>query len=417
MMTDAVVWPEYVEPDRSKPESLELEHEWFRLARRANWHGLSDLVPGVDVVVRHTDARSILMDGRFEQYFSQGFRDMLALNPAAAAILDPWFEESKRLGIINQDGPRHREIRALFSRTFTPRSVSTLRPFVEDLGRGLVDALVPGADFVAGFAAEVPALTLCELIGIPTADRSEYLGWVAAQSRMMSPTALMTMTPEDAERYAGVNKDLDDYTVALIEARRQDPCDDLVSRLVTDPECPLDDRALAVNLGAFLFAGNDTTQRMLGLMVMVLQDRPDVWEAVAADPDFAPAVVEECLRVRPPAGGGLRRTTCPVEYRDTVWPPDQVVFCSGISASQDEEVFGADAMTFDPYRPNAKDHLAFGHGPHYCIGANLARMELQESLKVLTSRITCPKVLDGVEMAVALISGPTRLPITFTRRN
>ena len=73
-------------------------------------------------------------------------------------------------------------------------------------------------------------------------------------------------------------------------------------------------------------------------------------------------------------------------------------------------------MTFDPYRPNSKDHLAFGHGPHYCIGANLARMELQESLKVLTSRITCPKVLDDVEMAVALISGPTRLPITFTPR-
>jgi cytochrome P450 len=415
-MTDHVSWPEYVEPDRSKPESFEQEQEWFRLARQANWHGLSDLVPGVDVVVRNADARAILTDERFEPYFSQGFRDMLALNPAAAAILDPWFEESKRLGIINQDGSRHREIRALFSRAFTPRSVSTLRPFVQDLASGLVDTLEPGADFVAGFAAEVPALTLCEVIGIPADDRSEYLGWVAAQSRMMSPTTLMTMTPQDAEGYARINNAVDDYTVALIEARRRHPRDDLVSRLVTDPECPLDDRALAVNLAAFLFAGNDTTQRMLGLMVMVLQDRADVWDSVAGDPDFAAAVVEECLRVRPPAGGGMRRATCPIEYRDAVWTPDQVVFCSSISASADEEVFGADALTFDPYRSNAKDHLAFGHGSHYCIGANLARMELQECLKVLASRISCPKVLDGAEMAVALILGPTRLPITFTRR-
>jgi cytochrome P450 len=304
----------------------------------------------------------------------------------------------------------------LFSRTFTPRNVASLRSFVHDRALDLVDALEPGSDFVPGFAAEVPALTLCELIGIPADDRAEYVGWVAAQSSMLGLTTLMTMTPAHAERYARINNSVDEYTVALIEARRQDPRDDLVSRLVTDPECPLDDRALAVNLNTFLFAGNDTTQRMLGLMVMVLQDRPDVWDAVAADPDFAAAVVEECLRVRPPANGGFRRTTCPVEYRDTTWPQDQVVVYSGISASEDEEVFGADAMTFDPYRPNAKDHLAFGHGPHYCIGANLARMELQESLKVLTARITCPTILDGVEMAVAAIAGPTRLPITFTRR-
>jgi len=416
-MSGASGWPVEPEVDVTRPESWDIFRDWARETRRVAWHGEMRDVPGGELLVRYDDVRSVLSDeSRYEQYAFEGLRAILSFNPAAADPLEPILMQVGSTAMVNQGGRTHQELRALFSRAFTPRSVNTVRPFIRSLAESLLGNLAPGDDFVAGFAAEVPALTLCELIGIPAHDRNQYVRWTGAFARTMDVELLLTMPAHEAAELASAVRSLTDYSAALVRERREQPRDDMISRLATDPECPIDDTTLAINVAMFIFGGNDTTQRSMAQMVLNLSDYPDLWDQIAANPALVNATVEECLRFTPPLLGTLRRVANETEFHDTTWCPHQVLITSLMSANCDEAVFGGDSTEFDPHRPNAKEHLTFGHGSHFCLGASLARAELQETLSVLASSITCPIVSGPVELARGF-RGPAILPITFQRRN
>jgi cytochrome P450 len=412
-------WPEFpaqLITDRTSKEAQALWEDWLREARRVGWHGPMPALVDTEIIVRHEDARAILADeATYPQNFTGSFRAMAALNPNAGADFHALLDEMDASSLINQSGDRHRALRALIGRAFTARRINRTRPFIRDLAGRLLADLAPGDDFISGFTTQIPSTTLCELVGIPDELRDRCAGWVATLAVLLSPLKLVTIDAAEAAEVVAARAALIDACTELIAQRRADPCDDLVTELALDDQVAFDDRALALNLADLLFGGNDNTQRALGQMLLVLVDHPDIWEGVHADPAFADAVVEEILRFRPASPGAFRRTACPTRRDDADWPQDQVLWASSYSANRDEAVF-ADGTTFDPHRPNARDHLSFGHGHHLCIGANLARAELQESLRVLTATLAPPRLAGEVVIANEGAAGPVFLPLDFDRR-
>jgi cytochrome P450 len=413
-------WPEFpatLLTDRTSKEAQALWEEWLRNARQADWHGPMPVMPGTEIIVRHAYAREVLTDGeRFPQRFTGSFRAMAALNANLGPDFHALLDEMDASSLINQGGERHRRLRAVLGRAFTARNINQTRPFIRDLATHLIAALEPGDDFVTGFAVQIPSTTLCQLVGIPEHDRERLAAWVAELAVLLSPIKLLTLDADAGAAVVEARESLIAYGCDLLTRRRAAPADDLVSHLaVLGGDGGFDDRTLALNIADLLFGGNDNTQRALGQMLLVLVDHPDVWEAVAADPAFADDVVEECLRFRPASPGAFRRTAAPTRHDGADWPADQALWASAYSANRDEEVFDR-GTEFDPHRPNARDHLSFGHGAHFCIGANLARAEMQECLRVLTATLTCPQVSGEVVIVNEGAAGPAHLPLTFTRR-
>jgi cytochrome P450 len=165
-----------------------------------------------------------------------------------------------------------------------------------------------------------------------------------------------------------------------------------------------------------VFAGHETTKNQLGWMVALMSERPDIWDAVANGTLAVNAVVEEVLRLRSAVTAVGRTVVEPVERDGVRLEPGERVFLSIWSADHDERVFPR-ADELDPNANSGAPHVAFGHGPHHCIGAALARAELQEALAALTARLSCPRLAEGVSWKPPVgINGPERLPIAFERR-
>lgn len=409
-------FPDQLITDRTSKQAQALWEGWLRDARRASWHGPMAALVDTEIIVRHGDARAILADEqRFPQHFTGSFRTMAAMNPDLGPDFHALLDEMEASSLINQGGERHRALRALIGQGFTARRINRARPYIRGLATRLLDGLEPGDDFVAGFATRIPSATLCELVGIPDEMRSRCTAWVASLAVLLSPLKLVTLPAEQAAEVVAARASLIDACTELIARRRAEPRDDLASHLAGHAQAAFDDRALALNIADLLFGGNDNTQRALGLMLLVLVDHPDVWEAVHADPALADPVVEETLRFRPASPGAFRRTAAPTRRDTADWPADQVLWASSYSANRDERVF-PDGGDFDPRRANAREHLSFGHGHHMCIGANLARAELQESLRVLTAALAPPTLAGDVVIVNEGAAGPAVLPLAFTRR-
>jgi hypothetical protein len=319
------------------------------------------------------------------------------------------------LSPLNRDGADHVRWRSLVSRTFTPRRVEQIRPFLVTAAHELIDAFAARGrcEFVHEFADAYPSLGLCELIGVPKEDRDGFRGWANTIGLGFNPVVLASRIGEvDAALVA-----LLEYTGALAEKRRADPRDDLVTRIAQaahEDGWSIDETRGAI--AGLVFAGHETTKNQLGWMVAVLADHADVWDGVAAG-EIPPAdVVEEVMRFRSAVSGVGRTVAEPVERKGERLEPGTNVFLSLWSADADEAAFRKPEQ-FAPAANRETPHLAFGHGAHFCLGAALARAELQEGLAALAERIGCPTVGDGATWKPAAgINGPETLPITFTAR-
>ncbi|HEY3186569.1 MAG TPA: cytochrome P450, partial [Solirubrobacteraceae bacterium] len=315
---------------------------------------------------------------------------------------------------LNHDGAEHQRWRGLMSRTFTPRRVESLRPFLRAAAHELIDAFASRGtcEFMQEFADPYPSLGLCELIGVPVEDRDRFRGWANAIGLGFSPLVAMHITAVDdaLERLLA-------YTGALAAARRAEPRDDLVTRIAqAGEEDGWTDFEVAGAIAGLVFAGHETTKNQLGWTVAVLADRPDLWDAVARGDVAAAEMVEEVLRHRSAVTGVGRRAAEPITVDGERIEAGEQVFLSIWSADHDETAYPR-PETLDPHQSVETPHLAFGHGAHHCLGAALARAELQEALAALTSRLGCPTLGDDVAWKPPLgINGPERLPITFTAR-
>jgi hypothetical protein len=314
--------------------------------------------------------------------------------------------------MLEQDPPAHTRLRKLVSKAFTPRAVEAWRPRARALAESLVDeALASGeADLIAGLALPVPATLICEMLGVPAADRGRFTGWTSdATHGLLGDLA----TPEVQQRSAGAALALAGYFNELIAERRGRLADDLLSELIRAEEAGdrLTPNELLIQAIGLLIAGFETTIGLIGNGAAALARHPGEAAKLRARPELLPNAVEECLRYEGPIGLTTRVLHEEASFGELRFAPDTECWAMLWAANRDPERF-PDPDRFDIERANAREHLAFGGGTHLCLGAHLARMEAQEALGALVARAAkLELVSDTVEWGASLFRVPGRLPM------
>ena len=318
--------------------------------------------------------------------------------------------------VIAMDGPDHTRLRRLVSRSFTPSAANRHRPLMRALAEELVGGFEIGADgvgrceFVTAFADHYPVRVICGVLGVPEEDHEQFGAWAEAITFVLSLELSAHL-----DEVVDASNALRAYVTDLVDQRRRDPQDDLVTSLVQASEDGdrLSNEELLSMIGGLLFAGVDTTRNQLGLAMHTFCEHPDQWALLARRPELVPGAVNETMRLFGAVSGVPRVTLEDVEVDGWCIPKDTIVFLSVGSANRDERHFD-DPLRFD-ITAEREAHLTFGGGPHYCLGANLARAEMEEALTVLVGAM--PELrLDGEpdwRMNMG-ISGPNRLPLAFT---
>jgi cytochrome P450 len=374
-------------------------------ARSQGW--LADADNGTVVALTHERVRELLGDDRLRANFPEFLRRL--------GITSGTFYDWMALSPLNRDGAEHVRWRTLMSKTFTPRSVERLRPFLKTAAHELIDAFAArgACDFVAEFADAYPSLGLSELIGVPKQDRDRFRRWANTIGFGFSPLLL-------AGHIGAVDAaltELLEYTTELAARRLVEPQDDLVTRIAeAGRDAGWTPAEVSGSIAGFVFAGHETTKNQLGWTVAVLSEQPAVWDAVASGRLAATDVVEEVLRYRSTATSVGRTAATALEVDGETIAEGTTVICSLWSANHDPAAY-PEPDVLDVGRRRGEPHFAFGHGAHFCIGAALARAELQEGLTALATRLTPPRVGAGATWTPPLgITGPSSLPITFTTR-
>ncbi|WP_112275686.1 cytochrome P450 [Lentzea terrae] len=310
--------------------------------------------------------------------------------------------------ILTHDGADHARMRRLVSKAFTVRRIEELRPRAQQITDELLDRLDNPGDLVEGFTMPFPITVICELLGVPFEDRDEF--------RMWSNQVLSTVggfTPEEAMH--GMMK-LHGYFTELVAKRREHPADDLMSALVAarDNEDRLSEDEL-VRFGiTLLVAGHETTANMLANSVVTLFEHPDAMKRLQDQPETLPHAIEELLRFIPlGSGAGFTRiATEDVQVGNALVKEGDAVLVVVSSANHDESVYpNSDELDLER---EVGQHLQFGHGIHFCLGAQLARMELQVGLGTLLRRMPGLRLAEPVEFRKgSLVRGPMKLVVAW----
>ncbi len=314
--------------------------------------------------------------------------------------------------MMHTDPPAHTRYRKLVQPAFAPSVMRALDTVISERARRAVAALPAGepVDVVAELAVPFPLRVISDLLGIPEDDWPRFYEW--------SEAAIPGATDWPQERIAELMGEMVTYLLSTAAARRADPQDDVISLLATvevDGDT-LDDTELTMFLVQLLVAGNETTRNALSGGLVAFADNPDQWARLRADP--APGLiatsVDEVLRWTTPVVYFMRTTTREVTVRDVTLPPATPVVLHYLAANRDEAEFGPTAGAFDIGRhPN--HHVAFGSGPHFCLGAALARIELRAMLDALVARFASIEPAGPVERSMSLvIAGVRRAPLVLT---
>ncbi|HEY9855579.1 MAG TPA: cytochrome P450 [Stenomitos sp.] len=292
-----------------------------------------------------------------------------------------------RPSILSMDPPRHRQLRALICRAFTPKAVTDLESRIRDIASGLVDRIVDRGqlELVADFAYPLPVMVIAEMLGVPAEDRPRFKQW--ADGLLTGGAGLLEMNPQMSAQRVAVLREMDAYFGGIVAERRVAPQDDLISHLV-EAEVEgerLSEAEILSFCSLLLLAGHVTTVNLLTNTMLCLLERPEILSLVRSDPSHLVATIEESLRFRSPVQATSRIVNRDVELGGQILRAGDVVIAFLGSANRDDAVF------YEPHRfeitrsPNP--HLAFGHGIHFCIGAPLARLEGRIALEILFERL------------------------------
>jgi cytochrome P450 len=331
------------------------------------------LVAGFD------EARQVLIDQRFSRALAVApGRPLQGLELSAAGT------------IVGLDPPEHTRLRKLVASAFTARRVEAHRPRVVSIVNELIDGLLERpepADLVTAFSLPLPVQVICELLGVPTQDLSKFHAW--------SDTILGDWQ-RDSDQIMSALLELYNYFTGLIELKRAEPADDLMTALIDarDSQDRLSEEELTTMGCTLLIGGHETTANQINLSLVALLAHPDELAKLRSDPDLIPGAVEELTRYVSIGDGRMpaRVTTEDVTLGDVTIPAGDVVVPLSATANRDPRAF-RDPNTLDVGRPPA-NHLGFGAGIHHCLGAQLARLELQEALRGLIGR------MPGLRLAV-----------------
>jgi cytochrome P450 len=355
------------------------------------------------LAVGHADVRTVLSDPRFSRAAVVG-QDVPRVRPEI---------DHQASSILNMDPPDHTRLRKLVARAFTARRVEELRPRAAELTAELLAgmrAAGPGADLVEHMSVPLPVTIICELLGVPVEDRPIF--------RTGSDAALSTSAMTPQERAAAMEQ-LVGYMAGLVAQRRATPTDDLLGALVSarDEGDRLNEAEL-IGLGlGILIGGHETTMNQIGNMTYLLLSRPDRGAALRGDAAAIATAVEELLRFTPlgAAAGFPRIATEDVELSGVTVRAGEAVVVSVHAANRDPEVFDdPDELVLDRA---VNRHIGFGYGAHHCLGAQLARMELQEALGGLLREFPDLRLAVPAEDVQwrqgALVRGPRTLPLAW----
>jgi cytochrome P450 len=287
--------------------------------------------------------------------------------------------------MLGQDPPDHTRLRSLVNQAFTPRIIRRLEPRMHEIADELMGAaLAQGeVDFVRAMSTPLPVIVIAEIIGVPAADREQFKHWSDAAVANLGNALFVPPDPERLQRLAALMDEMGAYFSTLAAERQRVPREDLLTGLVQArfEGSKLTHQEMLTMLVLLLVAGNETTTSLIGNAVLELLDHADELARLRADPSLLPSAVDEVLRFASPVQLDPRRATRRVELRgETIEAGELVVTWLG-SANRDEDAFAAPER-FDIGRQENR-HIAFGFGLHYCLGANLARLEAQVALAAL----------------------------------
>ncbi|MDJ1137482.1 cytochrome P450 [Streptomyces iconiensis] len=350
----------------------------------------------------HAEARQVLLDA---VTFSS---DRVHPHYPATA---PRFESARKVrNFIGMDPPEHTVQRKMLLTSFTVKKVAALRPGIQSIVDGLIDAIEakgPVVDLVPEFALPVPSIVICRLLGVPYSDHEFF----EEQSRRVVTGS--TSLQDSADAFAGLSS----YLGELIRTKESDPGDGLLDTLIEEQVKPgrLTHRELVDIALLLLVAGHETTASAIALGLLTLLENPDQLAALRADATLLPTAVEELLRYTAIADGVARFATTDTELGGHRIRAGDGLIVVISTANRDERAFG-DGAGFDPAR-GARHHISFGHGVHQCIGQNLARAEMEIALSTLLRR------LPGLRLAVPAdrlpvkeaggVQGVWELPVTW----
>jgi cytochrome P450 len=367
------------------------------------------------VVGRHEDCSAILRDPR-----SSSERNNSLLAP-------PEVRAQRAPSFLSLDPPDHTRLRRLVSKAFAPRVIARLEPRIRELSDELLTAAaaVQGDGEVGGggrqlevvsqLAYPLPVRIISELLGVPAGDHARFAGWSASLAHSLQPQFIATDAAPAAAAAQQARIEFAEYFRELIAARRDRPGDDLLSELIRaeDEGQRLSEPELIATCVLLLVAGHETTVSLISNAILALLRHPDQLAALRADPGLAPGAVEETLRYDAPvqftgrvARGGMQ--VGPVSA------PDGAVLMLLLAATGRDPLVFADPDSFD-IRRGAGNHLAFAAGPHFCLGAPLARLEATIALQAFATRVADPE-LDPAGLAYKPnlnLRGPGRLMVGF----
>jgi cytochrome P450 len=376
--------------------------------------------------LRHEPVREVITTRGLKVWLVTGFDE------AKAALADPTLSKDIRRGrdlmarhqttdmsrafgvseisahMLNTDPPDHTRLRKLVNKAFTPRTIEPMRARIAEISTDLLDAMAPldEVDLLPAFAFPLPITVICELLGVPGVNRDDFREWTSA---------LVEATSVDSVREAGTA--MATYLLELIEDKRANPAEDLLTELVHagDDGDRLNAAELVSMVSLLLIAGHETTVNLIANAVFALLRHPDQLAALRADRSLLPGAIEELLRFDGPVNSvTLRFTTKPITLGGTVIPADEIVLVSAMAANHDPDHY-PDADSLDITR-DASGHLAFGHGIHFCVGAPLARMEAEIAIGALLDRYDVQLAVpaESLRWRQTMIRGLEKLPLRIT---
>jgi cholest-4-en-3-one 26-monooxygenase len=411
-MTEAAIDFNDIDLTDSKHFVDGVPHDWFSFLRHNApvwWHEEAD-GPGFWAVTSYNECVAVNRD---YEHFSSADKATFIWE------LDEENLAQLQLLMLNMDPPLHTRYRRLVNKGFTPRMINQLHDRIHVATDRIIDNVIETgtAEFVTDIAAELPLVVIAELLGVPNEDRHKMFDWsnrmIGNQDAEYQNSAVSQEATEAAQL---ASMELYAYASQLFGQKRADPKDDLMS-VLTQVEMEgekLSDLELELFFLLLTVAGNETTRNLISGAMVAFFENPDQWELLQRDRSLLPSAVEEMLRYVSPVMNFRRQTTSAFELGGQKIGADEKVVFFHVSGNRDETVF-ENPHAFDITRdPNP--HIAFGGGgPHFCLGANLARMEIRVMFEHLLDRMPDIRLNGEVErLQSQFISGVKHIPVAFT---
>ena len=363
-------------------------------------------------VTRYDDAAQLLRDRRFGKDYTDP--DALMRRFGSTALQEPAVVELTHM-MLMRDPPDHTRLRGLVVKAFTARRIEAMRARVHDLTNHLLDKVIPLGlmDIIRDLAFPLPVLVICELLGIPEEDQARFITGSSSGAALLNPTPPTRAELDDANRGS---LESGAYFEALFEQRRREPRDDLITQLVQAEEAGdrLTTAELRANVNLLFAAGHETTVNLIGNGFLSLLRHPEQWRTLCDDASLIPNAIEEILRFESPVQAVARAVAEPIELGGIALEPSAIVVSLIGAANRDPSTF-ENPDRFDITRKDIRP-LSFGGGIHFCLGAQLARIEAAVVFEIVSRRLPALRLatLDQPKWRSSFtLRGLTELPVAW----